>query len=201
MRTKILSVALAAVVVAGMAGAGLFLSTSSVSATAEGESYATVTELSGASYNGVVEEIHINSTGYVEWKNMPSDDVSVHVQLQARDGQGGWDTFGSEVFQDASGQSGSYSYDSVGGELLANTNFESSDFSSGEDGETRKEYIAVRVKISVVSADGEVVCVTDKVHKVKIKATNLDDPAAKGDSEIDGDVKMNEQVPDCEDDC
>ena len=199
--TKVLAVALAFFLVAAGAyfalGAGLV---GSAAATADGDTYASVTKLEGESYNGQVEEIYITTTGYVEWSDLPSDAETVHVEMEAKvDGE--WQTFATETYDADDGvpssSDGDFSYDEVTGRLLDGTDFDGSDFSAGEDGEVRKEYVTVRVTVTDTDEHGEV-CEFSQVHKVKTVVENLVDPSANGETDIDGEIVMDDADPECD---
>lgn len=197
-RTRtILAVATAALMVAAAGVAVVGLGIGTAAATADGDTYASVTELRGASYNGQVDEIVVTSTGYVAWENLPEDADHIEVTMQVNSGPDkSWQTFAEGTFDDVpSEQSGEYSYDEVSGEVLANTDWTSDDFSSDGDGEIQKRYFPVKVIITVVDEDGNT-CTFEQVHKVKTYVENIPDPDADGDTDIGGEIIMDD-----DDDC
>lgn len=198
MKQRILSLALGLLMVsAGAFGAMQMGIVGAASATATGTTYASVTELTGESYNGQVDGITVSSTGYAEWDNMPDDVENVTVTLEAKH-NGTWQEFASKTYSDVpSSGDGDYSYDVVSGDLIENTDFTSEDFSESGDGESRKEYVTVRVTVTVTSADGTT-CDFSEVHKIKTVVSNLTDPMATGNTTVGGEIEMDESTPECD---
>jgi hypothetical protein len=187
-RIGAVAVAVAVTAVAVVGGAPALVG--GAEATATGTTYASITELSGESYNGQVDGVTLATTGVVNWSNMPDDAETVHVELEAKH-DGEYQTVATEEYDVDAGSTGEYSYDPVSGELLDSTDFESADFSADEDGERRSEYITVRVTVTVTDASGET-CVLTETHKVVTEVKNLADPTVGGDTGVDGEIDMDD---------
>lgn len=196
MLRTILSGLLAVAVIGASIAVGVPHFTENASATATGSTNAASDlSLTGDSYSGQVDDITIESNGYVEWENMDSGVSYVKVKMQAQT-DSGWETFASEKYTDVDDTSdGNYSYGGVGGSAIDDTSFTTDDFSADEDGEVREENFPVKVIVKVVGPDGTE-CKFVDVHTVNTEVTNLENPAAGGNGTIDGKISMSD-----EDDC
>lgn len=190
--TKLLSV-LAVIGIVG-AGAFAFMGSAAAEPSADGTTYASTLELHGESANGQVDEITVGSSGYVEWKNLPTDADNVTVTLLAQNADGEWQRVSQESF-DINGSEGSYSYDGVEGKLIASTDYTSEDFSAGKDGNVTKEHVPLKVVVDVYAEDGTA-CYLQEIHQVATTVENLPDPEASTDTELFGNIEMNTSTDD-----
>jgi len=189
----------------GLIAAGAFVGIPALTGTASaqeahGQSYASVTEINGTSQNGQVETVQVSSSGEVHWEHMPNGVETVRVDLAVKH-DGEYETFATRDYDVNGSSDGVYNYGTsedsrVTGELIENTSYDASDFSADEDGEINKESLDIRVTVTVIGPDG-VDCVFTEKHKLKTEVTNLHNPAAGGDTNIDGDIGMDHSDDDC----
>lgn len=152
--------------------------------------------LEGSSASGEVDEISIDVSGELAWENLGSEPEEVRVRVIVTDGPGARD-LATETYTDVPSEtSGSYSFDGVSGDVLADTGYTAGDFSAGEDGETREETFTVGVEAAVVTADGEERLTSDS-HTMDVVVTNEEtqqhQPASSDlEASVSGQIHMNE---------
>lgn len=184
------------VAVGSIAGIVAFGGVGSAAATADGTTYASITSIDGESLNGQVNDVTLDSTGYVEWANLQGGAETVTVTLEARDFDGDWHEFANDTHDVDGNASDDYSYDRVGGSLFNDTNYGNEDFNASDDGETRSQFVPVKVTVTAANGDGQT-CEFSETHKVKTEVTNLADPTINGNTSVDGEIDMDRTGDDC----